>query len=228
MIDEDVEARLTGGIRRSDAHALAAELQALGKSDLPADRASAITEEFEAIRDRRRDLRKQIDRCRTLLDKSRNWVRFRPDAFRKAPSCSLDIQQAGPLRREREESGREVWRFPELGGRVVADPSWAATLDPLRVPIKREQKPLEWRKEAPIRPVVFSDPEELTEEVVHLHLEQRVALRLLARFRAQGFIHNDLSAGHVWPMWPTRCPASCFWAACPCTANARSACTRRS
>ncbi|MDE2871702.1 MAG: hypothetical protein OXQ94_08465, partial [Gemmatimonadota bacterium] len=29
--------------------------------------------------------------------------------------------------------------------------------------------------------------------MVHLHLEQRVAQRLLARFRAQGFIHNDLS-----------------------------------
>ena len=193
VIDEDVEARLTGGIRRSDADALAAELQALGTKSLPADRRSAIVEEFEAVRERRRDLRRQIDRCRTLLDKSRSWVRFRPDAFRRALSCSLGIQQAGPLRRGRDESGREVWRFPELGGRVAADPSWAATLDTLRVPIKREQKPLEWRKAAPIRPVVFKDPGELTEEVVHLHLEQRVAQRLLARFRAQGFIHNDLS-----------------------------------
>ena len=165
----------------------------LGKNNLAADRERAIAEEFEAVGERRRDLRKQIDRCRTLLDKSRNWVRFRPDAFRKALSCSLGIQQAGPLRQERDESGREVWRFPELDGRVAADPSWAATLDTLRVPIKRDQKPLEWRKVAPIRPVVFSDPEELTEEVVHLHLEQRVAQRLLARFRAQGFIHHDLS-----------------------------------
>jgi len=33
----------------------------------------------------------------------------------------------------------------------------------------------------------------LTEETVHLHLEQRVAQRLLARFRSQGFIHHDLS-----------------------------------
>ena len=193
VIDEDVEARLKGGIRRSDADALAVELTVLGKKNLPADRRRAITEEFEAVRERRQDLRKQIDRCRTLLDKSRNWVRFRPDAFRKALSCSLGIQQAGPLRQERDESGREVWRFPELDGRVASDPSWAATLDTLRVPIKRDQKPLEWRKEAPIRPVVFSDPEELTEEVVHLHLEQRVAQRLLARFRAQGFIHHDLS-----------------------------------
>ena len=33
----------------------------------------------------------------------------------------------------------------------------------------------------------------ITDETVHLHLEQRVAQRLLARFRAQGFIHNDIS-----------------------------------
>jgi hypothetical protein len=33
----------------------------------------------------------------------------------------------------------------------------------------------------------------LTEDTVHLHLEQRVAQRLLSRFRSQGFIHHDLS-----------------------------------
>ena len=193
VIDEDVEARLKGGIRRSGADALAAELKALGRGSVAAVRKGAAAEELEAVRERRQDLRRQIDRCRNLLDKSRSWVRFRPDAFRRALSCSLGIQQAGPLRQERDGSGREVWRFPELDGRVAADPSWAATLDTLRVPIRRDQKPLEWRKTAPVRPVVFSDPGELTEEVVHLHLEQRVAQRLLARFRAQGFIHHDLS-----------------------------------
>ena len=33
----------------------------------------------------------------------------------------------------------------------------------------------------------------LTEDTVHLHLEQRVVQRLLSRFRSQGFIHHDLS-----------------------------------
>src|SRR5205807_9249239 len=31
------------------------------------------------------------------------------------------------------------------------------------------------------------------DDTVHLHLEQRVAQRLLARYRSQGFIHHDLS-----------------------------------
>jgi hypothetical protein len=33
----------------------------------------------------------------------------------------------------------------------------------------------------------------MDESVVHLHLEHRVVQRLLGRFRAQGFVHNDLS-----------------------------------
>jgi ElaB/YqjD/DUF883 family membrane-anchored ribosome-binding protein len=41
--------------------------------------------------------------------------------------------------------------------------------------------------------VVFEDAGVLTDDVVHLHLEQRVAQRLLARFRTQGFIYHDLS-----------------------------------
>jgi hypothetical protein len=40
---------------------------------------------------------------------------------------------------------------------------------------------------------VFEDAGVLTEDTVHLHLDQRVAQRLLARFRSQGFIHHDLS-----------------------------------
>ena len=41
--------------------------------------------------------------------------------------------------------------------------------------------------------MVFEDPGVLSEDQVLLHLEQRVAQRLLARFRAQGFVHHDLS-----------------------------------
>jgi hypothetical protein len=83
--------------------------------------------------------------------------------------------------------------FPPLDRRTGTDPSWAATLDTLRAPRKQNQKLADWRREAPIRPVVFEDTGILTEDTVHLHLEQRVAQRLLARFRSQGFIHHDLS-----------------------------------
>ncbi len=86
-----------------------------------------------------------------------------------------------------------MWAFPALDARAASDPSWAATLDTLRAPRKTAQKLIDWRREAPVRPVVFEDAGELTEATVHLHLEQRVAQRLLGRFRSQGFVHHDLS-----------------------------------
>jgi len=191
VIDEDIERRLRqGGIRRDEAVALAAELRGF---DIDAEQRQTVTTEFEDLRARQRDLLRQVERCRSVLERSRDWVRFRPEAFRRALSCSLAIQGAAPLKPVRDGPGEPVWRFPDVDGQMAADPSWAATLDTLREPIKRNQKRLEWRKAAPIRPVVFEDPGRLTEDVVHLHLEQRMAQRLLARFRAQGFVHHDLS-----------------------------------
>jgi hypothetical protein len=42
-------------------------------------------------------------------------------------------------------------------------------------------------------PVVFRDPNKVTDEVVQLHLEHPVVQRLLQRFLSQGFVHDDLS-----------------------------------
>ena len=148
---------------------------------------------FEQARERQDDLIEQIERCETLLERSRDWTGFREDAFRDALCCSLGLLGADELREDRDEHDRRVWRFPPLDARERTDPSWAATLDTLRAPRKRDQKLTEWRREAPIRPVVFEDAGVLTDEIVHLHLEQRVAQRLLARFRSQGFIYHDLS-----------------------------------
>src|SRR5207248_10027502 len=108
-------------------------------------------------------------------------------------ACSLELLRVEPLAETTDEDGRRVWTFPPLDRRAETDASWAATLDTLRAPRKQNQKLADWRREAPIRPVVFEDAGVLTEDTVHLHLEQRVAQRLLARFRAQGFIHHDLS-----------------------------------
>ena len=86
-----------------------------------------------------------------------------------------------------------VSQFPALDQRQGADPTWAETMDTLRAPRNRDQKPWEWRRESPIRPVVFHDTGTMDQDVVHLHLEHRVVQRLLGRFTAQGFVHHDLS-----------------------------------
>ena len=190
VIDDDVERRLRGGIRHRDADDLRDEIRAM---DLGDDRKRTTGEELEATRERHHELLAQIDRCQSLLDRSRDWARFDAAPFRDALSCSLELLGAPPLAEGEDENGRPVWTFPPLDRRAATDPSWAATLDTLRVPRKSDQKLVDWRRVAPIRPIIFEDSGVLSEDTVHLHLEQRVAQRLLARFRAQGFIYNDLS-----------------------------------
>ena len=190
VIDDDIERRLGQGIRHRDAERLAREIE---QADLDAVRKRITEEELETARDRQEDLKSQIARCQMLLENSRTWARFEAAPFREALSCSLELLGAEPLAEATDDEGRRVWRFPPLDRRAETDSSWAATLDTLRTPRKQNQKLAEWRREAPIRPVVFEDAGVLTEDTVHLHLEQRVAQRLLARFRSQGFIHHDLS-----------------------------------
>jgi len=190
VIDDDIERRLAQGIRHRDVERLAREIE---NADLDAERKHITEEEFEAARERQEDLKSQIERCQTLLEQSRDWVGFEPEPFRDALSCSLELLGADSLTEGRDEHGNPVWSFPRLDRRAETDSSWAATLDTLRAPRQQNQKLADWRREAPIRPVIFEDAGVLTEDTVHLHLEQRVAQRLLARFRSQGFIHHDLS-----------------------------------
>jgi superfamily II DNA or RNA helicase len=190
VIDDDIERRLGQGIRHRDADRLAREIE---QADLDAERKRITEEELEASRERQEALEAQIERCRSLLEDSRVATGFEPAPFRDALSCSLELLGAEPLAETTDEEGRRVWTFPPLDRRAETDPSWATTLDTLRAPRQQNQKLADWRREAPIRPVVFEDAGVLTEDTVHLHLEQRVAQRLLARFRSQGFIHHDLS-----------------------------------
>jgi hypothetical protein len=187
---DDIERRLGHGIRHRDAERLAREIE---RADLDVERKRVTEEELEASRARQEDLKAQVERCQSLLEASRVWTGFEPAPFRDALSCSLELLGAGRLTEGTDHAGRPVWTFPRLDRRAETDVSWAATLDTLRTPRKQDEKLADWRREAPIRPVVFEDAGVLTEDTVHLHLEQRVAQRLLSRFRSQRFIHHDLS-----------------------------------
>lgn len=153
----------------------------------------ARREELENLRERERDLEDQVAGCQSLLQRSRDWVGFGVAPFREALSSALELLRADPLIETRDGRGRRVWKFPPLDRRATTDASWASTLDGLRRPRRRGEKLADWRNEAPIRPVVFEDTDEMGEDTVHFHLEQRVAQRLLARFRAQGFVYHDLA-----------------------------------
>jgi superfamily II DNA or RNA helicase len=174
------------GIRHADVDRLE---KAIAGADLDRDAKAVVNDELEAARARQDELRAQIDDLRKLLGRSGEWVGFAEGPFREALSCALELAGAAPL----EATGQGRYRLPDLAAKVGADPTWADTLDTLRAPRRREQRFWEWRRESPIRPVVFVDAGTMTDEVVHLHLEHRVVQRLLGRFAAQGFVHHDLS-----------------------------------
>jgi hypothetical protein len=182
---------LSLGIRRRDVDRLVREID---EADLDSTLKATVGEELDAARQRQDELRAQIEVLRTRLEESREWVGLEEDHFRAALSCALELMGADPLRPLAAEgaAGRRCC-FPALDLRAGADPTWADTLDTLRAPRRREQTFWEWRRESPIRPVVFEDPGKMDDGVVHLHLEHRVVQRLLGRFTAQGFVHHDLS-----------------------------------
>ncbi|HET9741886.1 MAG TPA: DISARM system SNF2-like helicase DrmD [Terriglobales bacterium] len=190
VIDSRVASLMKEGIRRQKISALTRDIDDAG---LEEDKRQDVAEELEATRERQLDLRKQIERLTTLLDNSQKEIAFSVDHFRSAISSSLEMIGAERLQCKETGNGQTQCIFPALDQREGADPSWAETMDSLRTPRDKAQKFWEWRNEAPIRPVIFKDPGVVTEELVQLHLEQRVVQRLLARFSAQGFVYHDLS-----------------------------------
>jgi hypothetical protein len=180
---------LSGGIAADQADRLR---QGIEDADVDPETRAIGEEELEAARVAKQDLARQLDVLRDLLETSRRHLDLTVPTFRNAINASLRLLGGEPLAHESDESAR--WRFPPLDR---SDASWADTLDALRAPRRPDQKPWEWRTQAPIRPVVFEDPRTLDGEVVHLHLEHRVVQRLLTRFLAQGFVRDDLSRACV-------------------------------
>jgi superfamily II DNA/RNA helicase len=181
VIDSRLDHLMKAGIRRKDADALVRDIE---NADLEAGQRETVQEELEATRERQTALREQLDKLRTILSESKRQVAFTEDHFRSAISSALQILGADPLKAIGNGNGSTRCRFPALD--QGSDPTWAETMDTLREPRKRDETIWEWRRNSPIRPVVFEDPGVVTDEVVQLHLEQRVVQRLLSRFSAQG------------------------------------------
>jgi SNF2 family DNA or RNA helicase len=191
VIESRLEKLMKNGIRRRDLSTLEQQIVDAG---IEQDRKDTMQEELEAARERQDALREQIDRLRGMLKRSRQAVAFQEDHFRAAISCGLRVAGSEALTPQPIHGHGPVrYSFPALDQREGADPTWAATLDTLRKPRDRSERLWEWRRSAPIRPVVFDDPGAVTDEVVHLHLEHPVVRRLLSRFTSQGFVHHDLS-----------------------------------
>ena len=162
------------------------------------ERQRIALEELEDARLRQNRLREEVDGLHTRLVRSRSHIGLTSQQFRETLSMSLRLASA-PVIVERDGEEKRMqdtprcFDFPAGNHTLTSDPGWVAALDSLRARRQRGEKLGEWRSRAAIRPVTFEDTGHLGENAVFLHLEHRVARRLLGRFTAQGLIHHDLS-----------------------------------
>jgi len=189
VVESKLEQTMRRGIRHADVDAMRREIEA---ADIAADAKATVRDELEEARQRQQGLRQQIDGLRTALERSRARIGLDDGHFRQALGSALELIGAAALKPLTvEDGGPQRFTFPELDER--ADPTWSETMDSLRTLRPRGEPVWQWRRESPIRPIVFEDPGIVSDEVVHLHLEHRVVRRLLGRFTAQGFVHHDLT-----------------------------------
>lgn len=188
VIGFNLSERLRDGIDDRGAEQMAYEIEGYEVAD-------TVKEELETVRPEVKKLLEQEEKLQQILQKSKDWLQLDDRQFRETLSAALEVLGAPGLVETDSEGHR--WAFPALDRLPGADASWGETLDSLRSLRQPKQKLWEWRKDSPIRPVVFADPGTLDGEVVHLHLEHRLVQRLLGRFRTQGFIHHELSRACV-------------------------------
>lgn len=201
LVQRQVDDALDAGIDLERLDSLQDQLE--GMDSAGSDRGVMLNrakEELEASR-RVESLEQQQDALRQLLGKSRQWLAFAHDRFRQALNCSLDLLGVTGLEPHTDERGNECWRLanPENLPAQTRDKSWENTLDSLRGVKPAKAYLSDWRRENPVRPVIFSDPGRLNAQSVHLHLEHRLVQRLLSRFLSQGFLHHELSRACVLP-----------------------------
>lgn len=204
VLEERMTKRLAKGIGPRDRKRLREALV----TDSTQPTSEAATEELEGARERKAALIEQIDELRRILDQSRRSLDLNEGQLHAVLCESLAMQPGGetltpapapprPPHATAAHPAPESFLVPALDRRPGADPTWADTLDTLRSPRPRGTPVWEWRRTAPLRPVVFEDPKNIDGDVVHLHLEHRLVQRLLGKFLAQGFALDDLARGCV-------------------------------
>ena len=182
------------GMRRDEIDGLAVSIRDLSAGE----RQRTVKEELEDARVRQDKLREEVDGLRNRLERSRVHIGLTAPQFRQTLSMGLRLAGASAISQANEGEKQESdtpprFVFPAEDYALASDPSWTAVLDSLRARRQRGESLGEWRRRAAIRPVAFEDTGRLGENAVHLHIEHRVARRLLGRFTAQGLVHHDLS-----------------------------------
>jgi hypothetical protein len=111
IIDDGLDVLMKNGIRRAQSENLAKEIDAF---DLDAEQRTAVEEELEASRERKLDLKKQVDQLRNMLESSQEAISFSKPHFASAVSCALQILGAEPLKTLSPGEAGSMFVFPAL------------------------------------------------------------------------------------------------------------------
>lgn len=191
-LSEVIEKRLRTGIRRDEVDSAAAAIE--GLQDDPEKQAAREAELDDAATQRQARLRAEVETLRNRINDASRWIGLDEVQLRDALNCSLDLLPADPLQAVPTPAGEPTrYTFPNLQARRGNDSRWSSTLDTLRQPAEPGQPLYEWRRESPLRPVVFRPSTGFDTDTVQMHLSHRVVQRLLGRFLSQGFVYHDLS-----------------------------------
>lgn len=188
VLRQKIGTRLSeGGISRADADRLANEIDSI--SD---DRVGAA----------QRDLDDEADRRIKRLKEEQDWLQRRlEEARQRVGVAGSDVKRIVEIALSDDGAAFEAGHFavpeavtldPEAPA-FAKDPTWATLFDELRTgrpPRQRDRA--KWRKETPVRGLVFDPPvladgEPEPQDIVQLHLEHRLVKRLVSRFASQGF-----------------------------------------
>ena len=189
-LSEVIEKRLRTGIRRAEAEAAAAEIEAL--EDDPAKRAAREAELDGEAAKRQQSLREDIKTLDNRIADARRWIGLDEVQLRDALNCSLGLpRQNHCVKQHRRPVNLLATSFPTCKPATVAIRA-GPPLDTLRPPRSTTRRSTNGGA-APLRPVVLILPPGFDGDTVQLHLSHRVVQRLLGRFLAQGFVYHDLS-----------------------------------
>ena len=151
-------------------------------------------------------LQQGIELTRDLLDKSKKWLEFRHEQFHAAMNCSLKLMEIETGLMPESFERKKARRYFLPTDQLEKQQDWRDSINLLRGRRRKNEKYGDWIRRCPIRPLVFEDPNGPTDghdahapkspdlaDPIHVHLEHRIAHRLLGRFQAQGFAHHDIS-----------------------------------
>ncbi|WP_413990552.1 DISARM system SNF2-like helicase DrmD [Labrys okinawensis] len=191
VLRRKIETRLAeGGIARADAARLADEIDNVSDDGVGAAQ---------------RDLDDEADRRIKRLKEEQDWLQRRlEEARQRVGVAGSDVKRIVEIALADDGTRLEPGHFavPEAltldpaSPAFAKDSTWAVLFDELRTgrpPRQRDRA--RWRRETPMRGLVFDPPvladgEPEPQDIVQLHLEHRLVKRLVSRFASQGFRTN--------------------------------------